>query len=73
MLLLGFRGVFGALEMAFAPCEVEVAIVIVCGLPKDGVDPPIGLALEQELKLLLKGNWWRWFWGGTFLLERHQG
>lgn len=49
--------VFGALEMAVGPGQEEVAIVVVSGLPKNGVSPPLGLALDNELEPLLKG-WW---------------
>lgn len=53
-----FRGcVFGALEMAVTPCQEEVAIVVVRGLPENGISPPVRLALDYVLELLLKG-WW---------------
>ena len=47
--------VFGALEMAVAPGQEEVAIIVVSGLPEYGVSPPLGLALDNELEPLLKG------------------
>lgn len=49
---------FGSLETAVKPREEETAIVVGGGLPENGVDPPVWLGLEDQLKPLLECWWW---------------
>lgn len=46
--------VFVTLKMAVAPREEEAAVVVVGCLPENGVGPPVWLAVEEELELLLE-------------------
>lgn len=41
--------------MAIAPGKEKTSMVIVRGLPEDGIGPPLRLAMEHVLKFLLKG------------------
>lgn len=43
--------------MAITPREEEITMKVIIGdLPKDSIDPPIRLTIEEELEFLVEGR-----------------